>query len=205
MKQILYIGGGDVFSKYEDFLTYLKTKELDPQKPKLTLWPDSLMGELGDEYQYLLPTMPNTKNAKYIEWKIWFERHLEFLNEGYVLIGWSLGVMFLIKYLIENEISVKPKTLILVAPAVLSEPTAINEGGEDGGDFVFDVTQMSKVATQVDKIYVFHSPDDPIVPYSHSVNFAEAVPAAQLVTLENRGHFVQTVFPELIDVIKKMA
>lgn len=59
--------------------------------------------------------MPNGNNAQYIEWKIWFERLLPFLNDGVILIGHSLGGIFLAKYLSENNFSIKVRAAILIA------------------------------------------------------------------------------------------
>ena len=50
---------------------------------------------LGGEYDVLLPRMPNKNNAKYLEWKIWFERMIPFLNKEIILVGYSLGASFI--------------------------------------------------------------------------------------------------------------
>jgi hypothetical protein len=56
-----------------------------------------------------IPEMPNSKNASYKARKIWFEKLFPYLNdEGIILIGLSLGTIFLLKYLTENTF---PKTI----------------------------------------------------------------------------------------------
>lgn len=91
-KQVLYIHGGDSFGKYEDFLEDLKVRPVrDPfGLEKKSIWVESLREELSD-FEVLMPTMPNKQNAQYEEWKIWLERHFEFLREEVILVGWSLG------------------------------------------------------------------------------------------------------------------
>ncbi|EKE20593.1 MAG: hypothetical protein ACD_7C00516G0002 [uncultured bacterium] len=82
-KQIVYIHGGDSFDSHEDYIKYLKETEFSldwfVQKKK---WKTSLAEELGDEFQILMPDMPNKFNAVYEEWKIWFEKMMPFINDG---------------------------------------------------------------------------------------------------------------------------
>ena len=52
------------------------------------------------EFKVIKPEMPNKDMARYSAWKLWFEKHLPFLDsEKLIVIGHSLGAMFLIKYL----------------------------------------------------------------------------------------------------------
>jgi hypothetical protein len=53
--------------------------------------------------------MPAKQDADYIAWKIWFEKLFPFLQpENVILIGSSLGTIFLSKYLSEN---IFPRTI----------------------------------------------------------------------------------------------
>jgi predicted alpha/beta hydrolase family esterase len=61
--------------------------------------------------------MPNKQNAQYEEWKLVFEKIIDKLDENFILIGHSLGAMFIVKYLSENTISKTiEKTLLLGTP-----------------------------------------------------------------------------------------
>ena len=51
--------------------------------------------------------MPCKFMVDYEAWKIWFERHFQFLQKEVILIGWSLGGRFLLKYLSENKFPFK--------------------------------------------------------------------------------------------------
>ena len=201
-KQIVYIHGGTAFSKYDAFIEYLKAKPItDPlDLQKIKLWKYSLAEQLGGEYEMYMPTMPNSQNAKYAEWKMWFERYFEFLHDGVILIGHSQGGYFLAKYLSENTMPVRIAALYLVAAPF--EPADF--GKEDGGDFSFDSNILPHLAGQVDKIFLFHSKDDPIVPYTHAEKFKEAIPEATLYTFEHNGHFIQEEFPEIIASIREL-
>src|SRR3970282_1495679 len=99
-RQVVVIGGEESFDSYKDYLAYLKNVEvsLDKFKPQKD-WKDTLSNKLGKNYEVLVLRMPNKTNARYREWKIWFERVIPFLRNGVILICHSLGGMFLAKYL----------------------------------------------------------------------------------------------------------
>ncbi len=59
--------------------------------------------------------MPNKTNAQFEEWKIWFEKFIPFLNDGVILVGHSLGGVFLAKYLSENKFPKKIGGVFLVS------------------------------------------------------------------------------------------
>jgi pimeloyl-ACP methyl ester carboxylesterase len=70
-------------------------------------------------------------------------------------------------------------------------------------DFVFDQTTLKNLITQVEKIYVYGSKDDPLVPFSHIQKYKEYLPQAKFHIFEDRGHFFQPEFPELLENIMK--
>lgn len=201
-KQVFYIHGGSAYSNHDDFLDVLRTRiprDL-PGLPKSKKWTETFRDDLGADHEVFMPAMPNSQNAQYEEWKIWFERHFEYLEGEVVLVGWSLGAMFLCKYLIEEELPFSIKALILVAPPF--EP--VEGDNEDGGDFVFDTDDIQILTQKASKITIFHSKDDSIVPYDHALKYIEALPHAELVPFEDRNHFLIAEFPELIEKIRSL-
>lgn len=200
-KQIIYIHGGNAFSNYNAFLEYLKTAEIrDPLGEKMQKkWQSILREELGETHEVYMPAMPNSKNAKYAEWKIWFERHHAFLRDDVILIGHSLGGYFLAKYLSEEKMPVIVRALYLLAAPF--EPDDF--GGEDGGDFVFDPANLPRLAEHVGRVFILHSTDDPVVPYAHAEKYKAALPKAELVTFTDKNHFILEEFPELIAHIRE--
>ena len=201
-RQVLFIHGGEAYSKYDDFLTALKTQPIrNPTGDRVNLWwCDKLRNKLGDQFEVFTPSMPNKENAQYKEWKIWFERYFKFLHNDVILIGWSQGGYFLAKYLTENVISVSIKALYLVAVPFEQE----DFGGEDGGDFSFNTEKLPKLSKDVENIYIFHSKDDFVVPYEHALKYKKMLPEAKLVTFEDKNHFLQEDFPELIKSLKDL-
>lgn len=198
-KQVLYIHGATAFSDYKKFLEWLRTCEAsDPLAERPGRWPDTLRSELGEDFEVYMPSMPNKQNAKYEEWKIWFERYFTFLRDGAVLIGWSQGGYFLLKYLSENAMPVAIKALYLLAA-----PTGPDDfGGEDGGDFTFKHEEAKNISKNVERIFIFHSKDDPVVPFSHAEKLQELLPEAESVIFEDKGHFLEERFPELTEHVR---
>lgn len=205
MKQeILLIGGGDFFSNRDNFLEYLRTVELRdiPKEAPYKSWKQWLVEELGDDYWVDIPNMPNKENAKYDEWKIWFERHLGLIDGPVVLIGLSLGAQFLAKYLIENDLSVEIRALFLLAGpcGYFDDPQ-----GMDCASFQFPSFDLPAIKDKVDNIYILHSKDDFVVPYEHALQYKAALPEAELVTFTNKNHFLVEELPELVEMIRKIA
>lgn len=200
-KSVILIGGGDSFSDREQYKAYLRTCTLrdDPTNNTYVSWKHSLVTQLSDQYLVDIPEMPNKQNAHYDEWEIWFKRHLDLVDTSVILIGYSLGAIFLAKYLIENVVSVDVKHLFLLAgPCGYFE----DEGGGDCASFGFTSTQLESVAKQVQNITIMHSTDDKVVPYKHALQYKQALPHAELVTFTDKNHFFVEELPELVERIK---
>lgn len=193
-QQVVIIHGGDSFDTYEKFLDSLKNWEVKKEKflPKSD-WKSNLQQRLGEDFEVLAPRMPNKQNAKYEEWKIWFERMIPFVEEKVIFVGHSLGGMFLARYLSENTFPKKIAGLFLVAAA--------HNQTEDVVDFKLG-NDLKKVWDQCQNIHLFQSKDDPLVPASEAEEYQKAWPGAKMHIFEDRGHFNQEEFPELAREIK---
>ena len=77
-KQIIIIHGGETFETYKQYISFLKSIEIDFEKMTSEGWKDTLGKKLGRGFEIVLPRMPNSFNAKYLEWKIWFEKMILF-------------------------------------------------------------------------------------------------------------------------------
>lgn len=195
MKQVFILHGGDSFSSYEAYLDQLKATTIDYEhlEPKQS-WKHWLATQLPDT-DVLLPSLPNSDNAVYDEWKIYFEKLLPFFGDDVQLVGHSLGAMFLAKYLHEQPLPQKIKQLILVAGGY------DDDTHEDLGSF--KVTSATGLELSADEIHLFHSEDDPVVPYGELAKFERDVPSAQVHTFTDRGHFLDSEFPELLELLQK--
>jgi predicted alpha/beta hydrolase family esterase len=202
-QQVFYIHGGSPYSNYEAFVHDLKTKEIWdlPGTETFKKWASSLRGELGEQFEVFMPAMPNKQNAHYQEWKIWFERHFAYISDDVILVGFSLGGYFLVKYLIENNPPFGIKALILGAAPF---ENGINDSKKDGGDFAFDTSRVGETSQKAGSIVLMHSTDDFVVPYQHALKYQAAWPAAELITFTDKNHFLVEELPELVQKIRDL-
>lgn len=192
-KQVLVIHGGETFETYDEYMQYLRDYPLERilKKTETRRWKDRLQDDLGGSYDVFSPMMPNMRNAKYEEWKIWIEKYVPILRNDIILIGHSLGAIFLAKYLSENDFPVRVVQSHLVAgPYQCRGWDALSES-------------LEKIEQQVKKIYIYHSTDDPVVDFADAQKFHKALPSAELITFDHRGHFLDEYFPELLTHVKE--
>ncbi len=192
-KILLYIHGGMTFNNKEDYMNYLREREISLEN--FDYWADDfLKNSMGEKYKLVKPRMPCKENAKYEEWKITFEKFTQYLDENSILIGTSLGGIFLAKYLSENKLQTKLKAVFLVAP-----PFDDSLSTEDlAGDFELK-QDLKLIEENAENIFFYFSTDDPVVPVEHLRKYHELLPKASFKELDNKnGHFIISEFPELI-------
>ena len=184
-----------MFETRDDFKKWLAGPDSDFMLPNpgvepITFWSRNLQEDLGDEYEVLSISMPLKQHAKYDEWKIWFEKHIQFMQDEIILVGWSLGATFLFKYLSEETYNKKVTSLHLVS-------------GRFGQLDSFEYTSKMHLNENISATYIYHSSDDEIVSFDDAALYKEALPGGTLVEFEDRGHFLVEHIPELIENIKK--
>lgn len=194
--QVITVHGGETFGSYDAYIAWLKSFTIDFDRATTKTWKDTLGEILGDEYEIIPLKMPNSLNSKYMEWKIWFDKYVPFFNENSIYIGNSLGAIFLAKYFSENQY---PKSVrgifMLAAPSGPVSPT------DDMADFVL-AKDLNILAAHADKVHLYHSKDDPVVPFSHLADYRKHLPHAKVRVFEDKGHFHVLDLPELIEDIK---
>lgn len=195
MKQILIIHGGNSFSSYEAYREYLKNKELNYSKLIQPIrWKERLTDDLPD-FDIIFPSMPNSANAVYDEWVIYFEKLVSFFGDDVQIVGHSLGATFLAKYLHSKPLASKVRRLILVSGAYDDE--SLEELGS------FAVSSAENLSLSAHDIHLFHSKDDPVVLFSELAKFQNDLPSATSHVFEDRGHFIDDSFPEIEELLKQ--
>jgi predicted alpha/beta hydrolase family esterase len=197
-KQVVVIHGGDTFDTYKEYISFLRSCKIDFKRLKKRGWKEGLGEKLGRRLEVIAPRMPNKINAKYFEWKIWFKKFLPYVRNGVVLVGHSLGGIFLAKYLSENKFPKKIKGVFLVAA-----PYGDRDSGKPLSDFALP-KNPGKFERQGGQVFLYHSKDDPIVPFADLDKYKKALPRAQAAVFKNRGHFGQEKFPEIVKDIKNL-
>jgi predicted alpha/beta hydrolase family esterase len=196
-KQVIIIHGGGTFATYEAYISFLEKipLDIDRLKPRND-WKATVQNDLGDVYEVLQPAMPNKANAQYPEWKLWFEKVLAITDKEIILVGHSLGALFLAKYLSENITEKNIVSLHLVSGPFNSE------GLEDEELGTFSLPgEFPRSLNQINKIFIYHSTDDKVVPVSHANKYNQMLPDSKLMIFETRGHIKMLNFPELVENI----
>lgn len=197
-KQVVIIHGGDVFDSYEEYLNDLKKSEYDFEREKMKGWKDSFEEKLGKGFEVIQPEMPNWMNARYVEWKMWFDKIVPFLEKEFVLIGHSLGGIFLGKYLAENTLKDKK----ILAVMLLAAPYRDVNSKEKLADFTLPLS-LQNIEKQCDQVFLYQSKDDPVVDFANVEKYKKALPKAELVIFKDKRHFGGVPeFPELVRHVK---
>jgi uncharacterized protein len=194
--QLVVIHGGMVYETHDAYLRALREDPVDiGYFQQVRKWKDRIEEDLGGTFDILRPKMPSPGNARYSEWCIWFERMIPFLRDGVILIGHSLGGIFLARYLSEHTLPVKIKaTLLLAAPFDDATHEAL-------GDFCI-TGSLAKFESQGGEVHVWNSSDDGVVAIAEQDKYAKALPTAHIRTFTDRGHFSLETFPEIVEFLK---
>lgn len=199
MKQIVFIHGADSFRTYDEYFAALKTWTYEPPTGNEKKWKDSLVPALGEDWEMLSPAMPAKHNARYDEWSVWFEKVIPYMRDDVILVGHSMGAIFLAKYLNERTMPVHVAGAFLVAPPYDDESEEYLDG--------FKISKpLTRLAQHVKNIFIYHSEDDSVVPFTELAKYQRALPAATIRTFTDRDHFfAQPEFPELVKDIRSIA
>ncbi len=196
--QILIIHGGMTFKNTKDYLHFLKTRKVSLQKK--TSWTDDyLQDKLGQKIEIIRPRMPLQDNAKYNHWAIHFKKYITQLKGEVILIGISLGGIFLAKYLSENRLQNKVLSTYLICPPF--DNTLYNEDLVGGFQLKSD---LSLIESNCINLYILFSKDDDVIPVSHAKKYQQKFKRAEVIVYPSKnGHFQISKFPEIIKLIKR--
>ncbi len=144
------------------------------------------------------PEMPVPYAPVYEQWKDTFERIPR--TEETILIGYSCGGGFLVRWLSEHEVRVGK--VVLVAP--WTDPDEVDrEHTTNFFDFVIDPNLVSKT----DGVTAFVSDDDDVTILRTVEELEKHIPGILIIRKKDMGHFTTddgvTEFPELLEKILK--
>lgn len=198
-KQIFIIHGGMTFKNERDYFQFLKSRSVSLEK-KFSWTDDYLDKKLDKTYDIIRPRMPLQDKAKYKEWKMHFERFIPLLKNKVILIGSSLGGIFLAKYLSEHKFPKKIKGVFLVCPPF--DNTLDSEDLVGGFKLKSDLSLLEK---NTKNLYLMFSEDDEVVPVTHAEKYRKKLSKANVTIYESKnGHFQISEFPEIVKLIKEL-
>lgn len=196
--QILIIHGGMTFKNKKDYIRFLRKRTISI-KEKINWSGDYLKKNLGRNFEIIKPRMPLQDNARYKEWKIHFERFFPQLQHDIILIGSSLGGIFLAKYLSEKKFPKKILATYLICPPY--DDSLPQEDLAGGFKLPADLSLLQKNSARLRLLF---SEDDNVVPVSHAQKYKKKLDTADIVLFKSKnGHYNIAEFPELIAMIKE--
>jgi predicted alpha/beta hydrolase family esterase len=159
----------------------------------------SLQHSLGPAYEVHYPAMPDEENAPYEQWKQHIEHELATMQEPIVLVGHSVGASIITKCMSEIELQ-KPLTgIFLIATPFWGGKGWRYDGYEELALPEGFAARLPKGAA----LFLYHSRDDEVVPFSHLALYAELLPHATVREFDGRGHqFANDLSEVAADIIR---
>lgn len=115
-------------------------------------------------------------------------------NENTILIGHSSGAVAAMRYAEQNR--------IFASVLVGVNFTDLNDDNEKASGYYNHPWNWGKIKSNQNWILQFNSTDDPYIPISEARFIHERL-GTEYYEFDNRGHFMTTDFPEVLDLLKK--
>ena len=196
--QIFIVHGGMTFKNKKDYVRFLKTRKVSLQK-RIRWTGDYLDKKLGRKFEIIRPRMPLQDDAKYKDWKIHFERFIPLLKNNIILIGESLGGIFLARYLSENKFPKKLAAVFLVCPPF--NDSLFEEDLRGGFRLRSDLSMLDK---STKRLFLLFSANDDVIPIAHAEKYRKKLKNAKIIIYKNKnGHFNIATFPEIVRIISR--
>jgi predicted alpha/beta hydrolase family esterase len=157
---------------------------------------DYLGRELGSAYDVLAPTMPEPDEPRYRPWRDRIEQELSTIQGSVILVGHSFGGSVLVKHLAEGSIDIEVRGLFLVS---------VPYWGPPGWEYEeYDLPDAFAANLPPSPIFLYHSRDDPEVPFAHLGLFAEKLPQATARPLDGSEHSFTEGLRQLVTDIRSL-
>jgi predicted alpha/beta hydrolase family esterase len=157
---------------------------------------DWLGRELGGDYRVLAPTMPAPDEPHYRPWRDRIEQELATIRDSVILFGHSFGGSVLVKYLAEGSVPVAVRGLFLAE---------VPYWGPGGWQFdEYDLPDAFADHLPKAPIFLYHSRDDPEVPFTHLGLYAAKLPEATVRAIDGTEHSFTQGLSELVADIRSL-
>ena len=155
-----------------------------------------LARELGTGFHVVAPQMPDADNPHYQPWRDRIDHELETIDKEVILVGHSFGGSVLLKFLAEGSYRRSVRGLFLV-----SVPNW-GPGGWAYDEYAVPDNVGSRLPPS--RIFLYHSRDDPEVPFAHLGYYQENLPTATARPVDGSEHSFVEGLPTLVDDIKSL-
>lgn len=163
-----------------------------------TAWMPWLKQKLtSQEVDCLIPNLPTPENQTYHVWESVAKKFN--ICEDDVVVGWSTGAIFAVRYLYENKINVNKLILISGFNNYVGSVPSVDNINKDF--FMKDVKVAKNIAN---KIVCIKSDNDPFISQQALDDFSKQL-GAKTVNIISGGHFNSNAgyneFPQLLSEI----
>ena len=145
----------------------------------------------------VIPKLPTPKNQTYQTWSN-ITKNLD-LQEDDIVVGWSTGAIFSVRYLYENQIKVKKLVLVSGFNNYIGNVPEVDNINKDF--FMQNVDMAKNIARE---IVCIKSDNDPFITQQALNDFAKKL-HAKVINVANGGHFNSNAgyneFPQLLTEI----
>ena len=156
-------------------------------------WEPLLASDLGAGYIVTAPRMPRPDNPEYATWAPRIAQLIA-ATPNPAVVDHSFGASILVKYLAEARSRPALAGLFLIATPYWGPHFREFAKPPDFGARLADASPL----------YLYHSRDDPEVPFEHLERYSRALPHATVRALDGYGHeFDRPHFPELVADIRR--
>ena len=153
---------------------------------------------LGSDYEVVAPEMPDAAiGPHYLPWRNKIDAQLRVIDGPVVLVGHSFGGSVLLKYLAEGPPPGSIAGLFLVSvPFWGPEGWAYDE---------YALPEGFPSRLPATPIFLYHSREDPHVPFAHLALYEERLPNAISRPIDGPEHSFMNGLPALIADIREVA
>lgn len=153
-----------------------------------------LKSKLSTEFTVLYPIIPKPNFPTYEKYKEMFDEAFAKITGPLILIGHSLGGSVLLKYLSEDHPHISITALFLI-----SVPHWKSNMKE------FELKKNFQKAIQnIPEIFLYHSKNDPVVPFDHLSFYKNAFGSATVRELPGREHVFSKGLPALVEDLRQL-
>jgi uncharacterized protein len=166
-------------------------------------WFPWLKKELEEQgHNVSIPAFPTPEGQSLESWLEVLKNYESQITPDSILIGHSLGGLFLLRVL--ERLNHKVNAAIFVSAPIGIRPIKFYDGDEKFSGFGFD---WQSIRTKADHFVVFHSDDDPYVSIGNGEKLANEL-GVRLTFIPNAGHFNAaagyTQFERLLEEINNL-
>lgn len=151
-------------------------------------------------YEVAVPTFPTPENQNLETWLNTLSPHLEMLDGESVLVGHSIGAVFLLSIL--EKLNTPIKTAIFASGFL--HDLGNNDFDKINRSFYEKDFNWQRIKQNSQEIFIFHGDNDPHVPLSEAENLAEKLDT-KVEVIKNGGHLNESAgFVEFPTVLEKI-